>query len=283
MINASVDEILVEDGQAVGVKMADGQEFHAPLIISCAGIHNTYTYLLSDEVRTQYKLPNFVQKTAPSKAHIALYVGLEETAEALGLQKANYWIYPDGKYDHDANLAAFLENPDDGFAGVFVGFASAKDPHWEQRYPGRATIDIITLVPYEWFEKWEGTDWMKRGDDYEAFKENLSQRLLDVLYRYEPQLKGKVAHYELSTPLSTKNFTNYQYGEIYGIEHSPERFEQDFLRPHTPIQNLYLTGQDIVTAGIAGALMSGVLTVSAIYKRDVTSEIYEAVVKQAED
>ncbi len=281
LVNADVDEVLVKNGQAVGVKMADGQEHHAPLVISCAGIYNTYTHLLSDEVKATYQLPTFVQKTAPSKAHIALYVGFEETAAELGLQKANYWIYPDNQYDHDANLAAYLENPDDGFAGVFVGFASAKDPDWESRYPGRATIDIITLVPYEWFADWEGTKWMKRGEDYETFKENLSQRLLDVLYRYEPQVKGKVAHYELSTPLSTKNFTNYQFGEIYGIEHTPERFEQEFLRPHTPIENLYLTGQDIVTAGIAGALMSGALTVSAIYKRDITSEIYEAVTKQS--
>ena len=280
LVNADVEQILVENGAAVGVKMADGRELRAPLVISCAGIYNTYTHLLSENVRTEYNLPSFVQKTAPSRAHIALYVGFEESAAALGLQKANYWVYPDGQYDHDANLAAYLENPDDGFAGVFMGFASAKDPDWDNRYPGRATIDIITLVPYEWFERWDDTAWMKRGDDYEAFKEDLSQRLLDVLYRYEPQLKGKVAHYELSTPLSTRNFTNYQHGEIYGIEHSPERFEQEFLRPHTPIQNLYLTGQDIVTAGIAGALMSGVLTVSAILKRDMTSEIHTAVVKQ---
>jgi all-trans-retinol 13,14-reductase len=36
------------------------------------------------------------------------------------------------------------------------------------------------------------------------------------------------------------------------------------LRPRTPIKNLYLTGQDIVTCGIGGALMSGLLTAAAI-------------------
>ena len=92
----------------------------------------------------------------------------------------------------------------------------------------------------------------KRGEDYEAFKEEISQRLMEQLFRFEPQLRGKIDYYELSTPLSTKHFVNYQHGEIYGIDHGPERFEQKFLRPKTPIKNLYLTGQDIVTAGIGG-------------------------------
>ena len=136
------------------------------------------------------------------------------------------------------------------FPLVFISFPSAKDPDWENRYPGTATVEVLTLAPYEWFRQWEDTKWKRRGEEYEAFKEQLSQRLLAVLYRYEPQLRGKVAHYELSTPLSTRKFANYRHGEIYGVAHTPDRFAQKFLRPHTPVANLYLTGQDIVTAGI---------------------------------
>lgn len=42
------------------------------------------------------------------------------------------------------------------------------------------------------------------------------------------------------------------------------RFEQRLLRPKTPLENLWLTGQNVVTCGVGGALLSGFLTASAI-------------------
>jgi all-trans-retinol 13,14-reductase len=60
---------------------------------------------------------------------------------------------------------------------------------------------------------------------------------------------------------------------VYGLDHGPDRFEHKFLKPSTPIDNLYLTGQDIVSVGIGGALMSGVLTASAILKTNLISSL----------
>jgi all-trans-retinol 13,14-reductase len=57
------------------------------------------------------------------------------------------------------------------------------------------------------------------------------------------------------------------------LEHTPARFKQDWLRPRTPIHGLYLTGQDICTAGVCGALFSAVLTSSAIMGRNMVSRI----------
>jgi all-trans-retinol 13,14-reductase len=279
LTNAGVDEILVEDNRAVGVCMEDGRELHAPLIISCAGVENTYRRLLPPAVRDAFALPALADTVKRSGGHMDLYIGFKESAEQLGLQKANYWVYPDGGYDHDQNVATYLEDRDEPFPMVYISFPSAKDPDWENRYPGTATIEVLTLAPYEWFEQWQDTQWKRRGDEYEAFKEQLSQRLLEVLYRYEPQLRGKVDHYELSTPLSTKQFANYANGEMYGLAHTPNRFEQKFLRPHTPVEGLYLTGQDIVTVGVAGALMSGILTVSAIEKEDYMTKIRNKVLR----
>ncbi len=280
LTNAAVDEILVEDKHAVGVRLVDGTELRAPLIISGAGVFNTYEKMLPPAQRQKFQLDEQLATVTPSVAHLNMYLGFEESTADLDLQKANYWIYPEGQYDHDANVAAFLDDPTAPFPLVYISFPSAKDPLWQERYPGRATVDIITLAPYEWFAQWEDTKWKRRGDDYEAFKAALSQRLLEVLFHYEPQLRGKVAHYELSTPLSTRDFVNYAKGEIYGLHHDPNRFEQTFLRPQTPIKNLYLTGQDIVTAGIGGALMSGVLTVSAIKQEDYSGKIRRQVLAE---
>jgi all-trans-retinol 13,14-reductase len=71
-------------------------------------------------------------------------------------------------------------------------------------------------------------------------------------------------------------------GEIYGLDHPPARFAKEYLKPVTPIKNLFLTGQDIVTVGIGGALMSGVLTASAITKSNLINEIVNLSKKENE-
>jgi len=262
---------LFEEKKAVGVKMEDGKEFFAPTIISGAGWYNT-NRLIPDTIQGKTKWNQNDKKLSRSASHVSLYIGLEGTAEELKLGKANYWIYPDD-YDHDLTLSKFLKNPDETFPVIYISFPSAKDPNWEERYPGKSTIEIITMAPYDWFNKWEGTKWKKRGEDYEAFKEQLAQRMLEYLYEKEPQVKGKIDFYELSTPLSTRHFANYDEGEIYGLSHDPQRFQQRFLKPTTPFKNLLLTGQDIATAGVGGALVAGVLTASTILKKNIIKVI----------
>ena len=66
---------------------------------------------------------------------------------------------------------------------------------------------------------------------------------------------------------------NYNAGELYGIDHTPSRFRQKWLKPKTEIEGLYLTGQDILTAGVAGALSAGALTASVILKKNLFKNI----------
>lgn len=275
LTNAEVSEIVVKNNKAIGVKMADGKEIHAPITISSAGVINTFKHLLPAEVQYKHKIGEQLKTVEPSASHLCLYIGFNHSVKELGLQKANYWIYPDN-YDHDENVRNFLANPSKDLPVTYISFPAAKDPDWENRYPGKSTVDIITIAPYEWFKQWEDKRWMKRGEEYEAFKEQFAQRMLEKLYQVEPQLKGKVDYYELSTPLSTKHFVNYQKGEIYGLDHTPQRFQQKFLRVHTPVKKLYLTGQDVVSAGIGGALAAGMITASAILKKDLSSKIRKA-------
>ncbi len=51
---------------------------------------------------------------------------------------------------------------------------------------------------------------------------------------------------------------------MYGLDHDPERFRQDWLGPRTSISGLWLTGQDVLTCGVTGAMMAGVLTTTAV-------------------
>jgi all-trans-retinol 13,14-reductase len=264
MTNAEVERILVRDGRAAGVRLTDGTELTAPVVISDAGWTATGARLLAPEERERAGLRPLPGVT-PSVAHVSLYVGARGSAAELGLGRPNTWVYPG--HDHDAQLARYVADPEAPLPVAYLSYASAKDPDFLRRHPGKATLEVIGLAPYEWFARWEDTRWKKRGADYETLKQRLSDRLLEVLYREHPQLRGRVEHAELSTPLSTRNFAGHARGEIYGLSHVPARFAAGELRPRTRIPGLYLTGVDVGAAGIAGALMGGLLAVGAVAPR----------------
>jgi len=237
VIGAEVSTVLVEGGRAVGVRMADDRELHAELVISDAGVPNTVFRLLPEGTPGRGALLATLEHAERSASHICLYAGLEHTDSELGLDRSNLWVYP--STDQDGDFERYLADPEAPLPLVFIS----------------------------------GTNWMKRGEDYEALKDELSRRLIEVLEREVPQVKGKIAYHELSTPLSTRHFADYAEGEIYGLEHTPARFRERALRPRTGLKGFYLTGQDVCTAGIAGALFGGTVAASAILGKNLLGEI----------
>lgn len=273
LINAEVSAIAIENGRAVGVTMSDGAVIRAPLVLSDAGAINTFGRLLPREVAERYR-PN-PRVLEPSIAHLCLYLGLRGTAEELELPKSNLWIYPDER--HERTFANALDDPDSAMPPVYISFPSAKDPDFARRHPGRATIEVITLARWDSFARWSETRWKKRPEEYAALKAKLTARLLEVAYCHLPQLKGRIDVCELSTPVTTRHFSNYGHGEIYGLAHTPARFKEPLLRPRTPVRGLFLTGQDVTSCGVAGALMGAVLCASAILRRNLVSSISRAI------
>ncbi len=259
-INAEVSQIVTKNNKVCGIKL--GEKFIAcKSVISNVGVTNTFTHLLEEKDR---KRCNFnLKNVQAASAHICLYLGLNQSSEALKLPKHNFWYYKHEGIDKIFSEAT-LENAPKNFA--YISFPSAKDPNWEKQNPGTATIQAISVGKMEWFTEYKNTKWMKRGEEYLHLKKNFETEMLKVLYKYFPQIEGTIIASEVSTPLSTENFTSYKSGEIYGLAHSPERFTLPFLRPKTKIKGLYLTGQDITLVGVAGAMLSGLLCATAILK-----------------
>lgn len=256
---ARVAQVVLERGRAVGVRLDDQTEVRAPLIISDAGLVNTLG-LLPDEARpASWAQP--VAKVSRSVSHFSLYLGLAHTDQALGLVGTNLWLHHDER--HDQNAARYAADPSAPFPWVYVTFPSAKDPDWASRFPGRATIDVVTPASIEWYSQWKGSKWHQRGAAYDAAKAELTARLLEQVYARLPQLRGKVDVVEASTPLSTARFSGHSGGEPYGLDHTPARYELP-LHARTPIEGLLITGADLSTCGVAGALVGGVTTASAI-------------------
>ena len=259
---AQVNRILLDGKKTTGVEMADGHRVNCHCVISSAGISNTFSRLLENEAVSKAGYDHLLERVRPSMAHLGVYIGLNQTAEQLGLPKTNFWIYPDN--DYDGAVDAFGDDPDAPFPVVYISFPSAKDPDYARRRPGTATVEIVAPAPFEWFKKWQGSTWGKRDHDYEEFKSRLGDRLMQHLYQKLPQLQGKVDYFEVSTPLSTDYFCAYQHGELYGLDHDPIRLRQNWLGPRTRFEGLWLTGQDVLTCGVTGAMMAGLMTTSSI-------------------
>jgi all-trans-retinol 13,14-reductase len=260
---ARVEQVLVRDGRVRGVRMADGHEIECGCVISDAGVANTFTRLLPADVTRQHGYDRLLAQLRPSMGHLGVYIGLKAGAAELGLPKTNYWIYPGN--DSDAAVDRFLADPLHAeFPVVYLSFPSAKDPDFERRHPGKATIEIVAPIPYEVFAPWAGKTWGQRGADYEALKTAYGERLLAHLYDKLPQVRGRIDYWEVSTPLSMQWFCGWQRGELYGLDHDPARLQADWLRPRTKVPGLWLTGQDVMSCGVSGAMMGGVACATAL-------------------
>ena len=266
-VKAPVEQILLRGRKAVGVRLESGVEIQAKRVISGAGVHNTFLHLLPQGLRLPFDLHGDLERVGRSMSHNCVYVGFDREAGDLGLPKFNYWLYdtPSGE-----KPAPGMRIPDGYFS-----FPSAKDPEWPTTHPGTATAQLIGLGDYDNVAAWEDKRWCRRGEDYEAMKEEMAQTMLERLYTLHPETRGHVAYHEVSTPLSTRHFANYDRGQIYGLAHTPERFALTWLRPHTPIGGLFLTGQDIVSAGVMGALFSGIVTASAVLRGNALKMVFK--------
>ena len=268
-VNAGVKEIKTHRGVAIGVEMENGDHIEAETVISNAGVVNTIQKLLNEDGKRTSKIGTRLNSVNQTKSYVCLHLGLKKSAKDLGFSNTNLWVYPD--YDHDQSVENFIKDPESDYPVLYISFPSAKDSSWDDENPGRATVEAITLSRWSWHDKWEDLNWKNRGTDYEIDKEKWTQKILGNVLKQVPQIEDALDYKELSTPLTVRDLANYQKGEMYGIDHSPKRFRQKWLRPQSDIKNLYFTGQDITTVGVSSAIFSGLLTASSVLKENLSN------------
>jgi all-trans-retinol 13,14-reductase len=69
---------------------------------------------------------------------------------------------------------------------------------------------------------------------------------------------------EASPGLDSRDQGGRVLGSFYGLDVTPHRITTDAFRMKTPIEGLYLTGQDVLTPGIPGAFWGGFLSAGSI-------------------
>lgn len=261
-IRADVGEIVVEGGRAVGVRLADGREVRARRVISAAGTRSTVTRLLRAPHRDE-AWAREVAALPAAPAHVCLYLGLEGgDPRTAGATAANEWFYETWDMEDDRWRVARGEAVPRA-AVLYCSFPSLKDPLHEPGEAERHTAEVVTFVPWRAFEPWKDARWKKRGAEYEAFKDALSERLLAQLVERMPGLGPLVRHAELGTPVSTHHFVRPIEGSIYGLEPTVERFASRWLRPRAPIEGLFFAGTEVSAVGVIGAMMGGLLAAAS--------------------
>ncbi|XP_066520715.1 inactive all-trans-retinol 13,14-reductase-like [Hoplias malabaricus] len=272
LVRAPVSRILVDSkGAAYGVAVRKGQEeveVRAPIIISNCGLFNTFKRLLPPEIQSKPEIQQRLDMVRPGRASLLLFSGFDATPEELGITSTSYWVFKNNDMDGMMEEFFSLEKDEapENIPMMFLTFPSAKDPTSQIRHPGKSCMTILTMVNYEWFEEWKDSTVKKRGDDYVQYKTRFGKCLFDWACVLFPKLREKLVYQDVATPLTNTHYLNSYRGAIYSADHNLGRFKAEVMaknRCDTPIKNLYISGQDLFSCGIVGALHGGLLCASA--------------------
>jgi all-trans-retinol 13,14-reductase len=268
LVRASVREITVDPHthRATGVELDDGTVIRCKQVVSSVGYHNTFGKLVPDDVTRRLEIPRRLS-VGSSCGFLMANIGLRGSAEELGLTCANLWYHP-ARADGDMFGAVndFMADPSnaDHDPMIMVTFPSIKDRDGADAQPGKTTCQILCTADYKWFDRYAGQRTRRRGQEYEALKREWGERLVGLLLRFYPQLEGHIELVDVSTPLSIEHYLGAHEGGAVGLDQTPARFTDWEVMRHldsrTPIESLWLTGQDTVTCGQPMVQGAGLLT-----------------------
>ena len=133
---------------------------------------------------------------------------------------------------------------------------------------------ILSYMQMADVEQWKGTKVGRRGQDYEDFKREKAERLLDVLEEHFPNIRSQIQNYYTSTPLTYLDYTGTEGGSMYGNAKDISLGSACRVPQRTKVPNLYLTGQNINSHGMLGVLVGTIVTCSELL---TAKTIYEQI------
>lgn len=263
--NTTVNEILIEDSKAVGVRTQSREIFKAPTIVSAIGAGETVKHLLPQTIQHQ-DWAREIASFKPSVCHFDLFLGFEGDIVQHGATRANHWFYE----NWNTSDAIWKVNGNDPIQMIFVSFGSLKNPDHNPGPQKKYSGDMLVLADWSSVERFANGGADQHPEEWKAFKQDVEARMLEAFKQKFPDLAPLIVYHELGTPLATESFTGHAQGGFYGIETTPRRMLSKALNIRTPVSGLLLSGQDVMSPGIAGALAAGMLTAGAIDPRVLT-------------
>ncbi|MBW4544387.1 MAG: NAD(P)/FAD-dependent oxidoreductase [Symplocastrum torsivum CPER-KK1] len=247
-LNAHVEQILVEAGKAVGVRLRQGEIIKAPVVISNATIWDTYnTLLLKEDLPPSYRESSL--KTPAVESFMHLHLGIR--AEGLENLTGHHVVV------HDANKD--ITQPGNT---CMISIPSVWDASLAPE--GHHVVHAYTLEPYEGWHRDEG---------YEEKKKTRSQPLFKALERVIPDIRDRIVLELIGTPLTHSHYLR-RYQGTYGPAIAAGKGM--FPGSQTPISGLYRVGDSTMPGiGVPAVAASGILCANTLVTPQQTLELLE--------
>lgn len=234
------------------VALEDGRRFEGKHFIS--NVHPAVTLDMIEEGKIRNAYRKRINNLENSVSVFILYIVLKKGA--LDYFNCNYYHYIDP--DVWAG-ASYGEDWPKNYA-VFTN-ASSKESEYAH------TLTAMAYMQYAETEKWADTynvvsNEVDRGADYEEFKRQKAETLLDRMEDKFPGIRQKIATYYTSTPLTYRDYIGTKDGALYGIIKDYKDPMRSFISARTKIPNLLLTGQNLNMHGVLGVTIGAIVTCS---------------------
>ena len=227
---ARVTEVLIENGAAVGVKLASGETIRGRRVVSNAtrwdtfagesGSEGAVAHPLVDAAHTPAAERTWRRRYRPSPSFLSLHLGIDAA------------VVPEGFHCHHLLLETW-EAMEAEQGVIFVSMPTLLDPALAPA--GRHILHTFTPSS---MEHWQGLS----PSAYRAKKTADAARLIARLEAMLPGLKGAIRHQEIGTPRSHRRFLGRMggsYGPIPALR-LPGLLPMPFNR--TGLKHLYCVG-----------------------------------------
>jgi phytoene dehydrogenase-like protein len=237
--NASVQQVIVKNGRAVGVALEDGEEIYAKTIASAADPYVTFRKLIDEKELPEdlvSAIDKFKFRGSSGKVNLALDTAPKFSAMTdPTFLRSSVVICPsvdfiEQAYD-DAKFGAFSKRP-----FIDVNIPTMFDPSMAP--PGKHVMSCF--VQYASYNMPEYGD---RDQQRDAF----GNAVIDTLSEFCPNLKDIILHKQVLTPWDIEQEVSLTEGNIFAGELTLDQLF--FFRPaagwadyHTPIRNYYQCG-----------------------------------------
>ena len=135
-------------------------------------------------------------------------------------------------------------------------------PQFDSRYADAGVI--LAYMRFDELLQWSGTRTGRRGDDYNEFKRQKAERLIEVAAERFPELRDGLEQCWTSTPLTYRDYTGAVGGGLYGIAKDVELGLSGRVPYRTRVRNLFLAGQSVNSHGILGVLVGSLVACDSI-------------------